>query len=291
MRSNLSKLASLSKRTAKFVTIFMTRFIATFTSTFAATLTVTLTATVILFSAQAHAEILFEGYYKVTQFKKHIGFLVLRHELDAKTKQFKTTSFSKLAKNGFDMTESYQAVSDSNLAPVSLNYLAAGDKTKTKTIEVTVKKGLMTGTATENGKKIKIEQKIDQNVIWSSALYYLLLNNKTGLKTGLNSDFSAITEEGPVVMPGQVSIEPKMVTQGTLQLFKVKTKFAGPEYENLITQKGEVVSANTPATGIETELVKSSDEATEGIKMTSGTLEKIFGDVPAGKINVYQPKK
>ena len=59
----------------------------------------------------AQAEIIFEGYYKVTQFKKHIGFLVLRHELDAKTKLFKTTSFSKLAKNGFDMTESYESVS------------------------------------------------------------------------------------------------------------------------------------------------------------------------------------
>lgn len=245
----------------------------------------------IIASLQARAEVIFEGYYKVTQFKKHIGFLVLRHELDAKTKQFKTTSFSKLSKNGFDMTESYQAISDSNLAPVSLNYLAASDKTHAKTIDVKVKKNVMTGTTVENGKTTKINEKLNKDVIWSSALYYLMLNSKTGLKTDLNLDFSAITEEGPVVMPGKVNVEPKMITQGSLQLLKVKTKFAGPEYENLITQKGEVISASTPATGIETELVKSSDEATEGIKMAAGTFEKIFGDVPAGKANVYQPKK
>jgi len=243
------------------------------------------------FLSYAHAEIIFEGYYKVTQFKKHIGFLVLRHELDAKTKHFKTTSFSKLAKNGFDMTESYQAVSDSTLAPVSLNYLAASDMSKTKTIDVTFKKNMMVGTAVENGKKTKINEKITKDVFLSSALYFLMLNSKTGLKTDSKLDFSAITEEGPVVMPGQVSIEPKMVTQGSLQLLKVKTKFAGPDYENLITQKGEVISASTSATGIETELVKSSDEATEGIKVASGTFEKIFGDIPAGKTNVYQPKK
>lgn len=247
--------------------------------------------TLVLFSFQVRAEIIFEGYYKVTQFKKHIGFLIQRHELDAKTKQFKTTSFSKLAKNGFDMTESYQAVSDEALAPVSLNYLAASDKKNAKTIDVTIKKGMMTGNVVENGKKIKINQKIDKDVIWSSALYYLMLNSKIGLKTDSNRDFLAITEEGPVVMPGKVSIESKMVTQGSLQLLKVKTNFAGPEYENLITPKGEIVSANTPATAIATELVKSSDEATQGIKMTAGTLEKIFGDVPAGKVNVYQPKK
>lgn len=245
----------------------------------------------LVFSLNSHAEIIFEGYYKVTQFKKHIGFLVLRHELDAKTKLFKTTSFSKLSKNGFDMTESYQAVSDPALAPVSLNYIAASEKKNTKTVDVTFKKNMMTGTVVENGKKTKIKEKIDKDVFLSSALYFLMLNSKTGLKTDSKLDFSAITEEGPVVMPGQVAVDPKMVTQGSLQLLKVKTKFAGPEYENLITQKGEVVSASTPATGIETELVKSSDEAMEGIKLASGTFEKIFGDIPSGKINVYQPKK
>ena len=40
----------------------------------------------ILFSVSAKAEILFEGYYKVTQSKKHIGFIIQRNEIDAKTK-------------------------------------------------------------------------------------------------------------------------------------------------------------------------------------------------------------
>ncbi len=245
----------------------------------------------LLLSTSARAEILFDGYYKVTQFKKHIGFLVLRHELDAKTKQFKTTSFTKLAKNGFDMTESYQAVSDSSLAPLSISYLAVSDKKNTKTIEVSFKKSMMTGTAVENGKATKISQKMEKDVFLSSALYYLMLNSKGGLKTDSKFDFKAITEEGPVAMPGTVKVESKMVTQGSLQLLKVQNKFAGSEYENLITTKGEVVSAITPATSIETELVKSSDEALEGIKIASGTLEKIFGEIPAGKTNVYQPKK
>lgn len=237
------------------------------------------------------AEVLFEGYYKVSQFKKHIGFLILKHELDAKTKQFKTTSFTRLAKNGFDMTESYQAVSGSQLEPISLSYLAASDKTATKTIDVTFKKDKMTGTVVENGKTLKINEKIKKNVILSSALYYFMLNRKEGLKTDTNFSFSAITEEGPATHSGTVKIDKKMVTQGSQQLFKVKVKFVGPDYENLISTQGEVISASTSATGIETELVKSTDEALEGIKLAAGTLEKIFGEVPTGKVNIYQPKK
>ena len=243
-----------------------------------------------VFSPLLNAEILFDGYYKVTQFKKHIGFMVLRHEMDAKTKEFKTTSFMRLGKNGFDMTESYQAVSDINLYPTKLNYLAAEGKGTTKTIDVVFKKQKMTGTAVENGKKTKLNEKIPKGTFLSSALYYLMLKSKDGLKTDSKFDFSAITEEGPTIQTGTVAVEKKMVTQGTLQLLKIHNKFAGSEYDNLVTTKGEVVSAITPSTSIETELVKTSTEATEGIKMTAGMLEKIFGEVPAGKVNVYQSK-
>lgn len=248
-----------------------------------------LIAILIAISLNAKAEILFEGYYKVTQFKKHIGFLVLRHEIDDKTNNFKTTSFIKLGKGGFDLSESYQAVSTGDLAPVSINYLAAGDR-KTKTIDVKFKDQKMTGSVVEDGKKIKVNEKIPKGVFLSSALYYLMLKSKDGLKTGTKFDYIAITEEGPVAMKGTVNVDKKMSTQGSLQLLKISNFFAGSEYENLVTTRGEVVSANTPATSIESELVKSKDEALDGVKLAPGTLEKIFGNTPEGKVNVYQSK-
>ncbi len=246
-------------------------------------------ALLFIVSLSAQAEILFEGYYKVTQFKKHIGFLILRHEIDQKTQNFKTTSFIKLGKEGFDMTESYQAVSDRELAPVSINYLAAGDR-KTKTIDVKFKNGKMTGTVVEDGKKFKLQEKISKGVFLSSALYYLMLKSKDGLKTDTKFDYAAITEEGPVVIKGSVAVDKKMLTQGSLQLLKISNNFAGSDYTNLVTTRGEVVSAQTPATSIESELVKNKEEATAGVKLAAGMLEKIFGQVPVGKINVYFTK-
>lgn len=253
------------------------------------TLKFSLSLLVFLTVFSVKAEVLFEGYYKVTQFKKHIGFLVLRHEIDDKTKNFKTTSFIKLGKGGFDLTETYQAVSDSELAPLSLHYLAAGDK-KTKMIDVQFKNQKMTGTVTEDGKKNKINEKAPKGVFLSSALYYLMLKSKDGLKTDSKFDYTAITEEGPVLMSGTVAVDKKMVTQGSNQLLKINNRFAGSDYDNLVTTRGEVVSATTPATSIESELVKNKEDATEGIKLPAGTLEKIFGTTPAGTTNIYQAK-
>ena len=148
----------------------------------------------------------------------------------------------------------------------------------------------MTAITTENGKTAKIEKKIPKGTFLSTTLYYLMLKSKDGLKTDAKYDFSAIAEELAEIKTGSAKVDKKMVTKGSLQLLKVNNKFAGMEYENLITERGEAVSAITAATGVETELVKSSEEAIEGIKVNSAVFEKLFGDIPAGKVNVYHAK-
>jgi hypothetical protein len=243
------------------------------------------TVSLILLSAlTVQAEILFEGYYKVTQFNKHIGFIVQRNESDVKTKGFKTTSFLKLAKNGFDMTESLQASSTADLIPLKYSYIATDGK-KTKTIDATVLKNKLKAIIIEDGKTKKIEKKINKDAFLSSALYYMMLKSKVGLKTNSNFDFYAIAEETVDDTKGSSQIDKKLVTVDKLQLLKVTNKFAGSEYENLLTDHGEVFSSYTPATDIKSELVKNPDEATEGIKIPAGVLEKIFGTAPTGKIN------
>lgn len=243
----------------------------------------------IFFSGILQAEVLFEGYYKVTQFDKHIGFVVQRNEVDTKTKQYKTTSFLKLSKNGFDMTESLQSVSDLNLVPIRYTYLGTNGK-QTKSIDAEIKNGKLTGLMLDNGKKRKLVQKISKDVFLSSALYYMMLNSKTGLKTNTKFKFSAIAEESAEIVKGTASVDKKMITVGKLQLLKTTNNFAGSEYENLLTDRGEVYSATTPSTDIKTILVKESREAVEDIKVPNGVLEKLFGEVPAGKINPLYTK-
>lgn len=233
----------------------------------------------------SYGEILFEGYYKVSQFKKHVGFFILRNEIDSKTKQFKTTSFLRLGKNGFNMTESLTAISTTDFKPISYSYLAT-DGAKSKTIDMTFKGDTMSGLVLENGEKSKISKKLPKGAFLSSSLYYMMLNSKDGLKTGTQFKFTAVAEELANVTEGTSTIEKKMVSRGILQLLKANNSFAGMEYENYITNQGQNISALTPATGIESELMRNSEEAVQGIKISAGTLEKIFGDTPKGKINV-----
>lgn len=231
------------------------------------------------------ADVLFEGYYKVNQFKKHIGFFILRNEIDPKSKEFKTTSFLRLGKNGFNMTESLTAISSTDFKPISYSYLAT-DGGKSKTIDMTFKGDTMSGLVLENGEKAKVSKKLPKGVFLSSSLYYMMLNSKDGLKTGTKFEFNAVAEELGEVLKGTSAVEKKMVSRGALQLLKTNNSFAGSEYENYITNQGQNISALTPATGIETELMKNSEEAIQGVKVSAGTLEKIFGNVPKGDVNI-----
>lgn len=243
----------------------------------------------LVFVSNLRAEVLFEGYYKVTQFDKHIGFVVQRNEINPKTKEFTTTSFMKLSKEGFDMTESLTAVSSGELTPLKYSHISTDGK-KTKTIDATIKKSKLSALIIEDGKTKKIEKKINKDAFLSSALYYMMLKSKTGLQTNTNFDFFAIAEETIDDTKGSAYIDKKLVTVDKLQLLKVTNKFAGSEYENLLTDKGEVYSAFTPATDIKTTLVKNIKEATDGIKIPPGVLVKIFKNEPEGKINCLYTK-
>jgi len=236
------------------------------------------------------AEVLFEGYYKVSQFKKHIGFFIAKYEIDEKSKQFKTTTFLKLGKNGVDLTESLQAISDLDFKPVKYTYMAIDSK-KSKTIDADFKDGSMSGLITENGEKKKLNVKISKDTFLSSSLYYKMLRSKEGLKSGVTFKFSAVAEEQAAEINGGLAqIDAKMVSKGALQLLKVANSFSGSEYENLITTQGQIFSAFTSATGIDVELVKTSAEATEGVKVSANTLEKLFGNLPDGKTNILNSK-
>ena len=51
---------------------------------------------------------------------------------------------------------------------------------------------------------------------------------------------------------------------------------------SVMTQKGEVLSTQSPVQQIETQLVKSPVEATQGFTLDSKSLKILFGKVPSG---------
>ncbi len=249
-----------------------------------------------LSSSIANAAVVFEGYYKVSQFNNHIGFIIIKHELEPKSNNYIIQTYLRLAKKNFDMTETLKTVSDSNMKPVQYSYTAL-DKKRTKTIEGTItndaktKNEIMAIVAIEDGKKLAMSVPYEKGVFFSSALYAMMLRGEKGLKTGMDLEFNAIAEEAAQVHTGTTKIAKTRVTKDTFQLMKAENNFAGSNYEVLLTDKGEIVSTNDSKTGIKTELVRNKEEAIQDIKINTKTLEQIFGSNPEGKTNSLNVKK
>lgn len=249
-----------------------------------------------LSSSFANAAVVFEGYYKVSQFNNHIGFIIIKHELEPKSNNYIIQTYLRLAKKNFDMTETLKTVSDSNMKPVQYSYTAL-DKKKSKTIEGSVttdtktKKEVLAVVAVEDGKKLALSVPYEKGVFFSSALYPMMLRGEKGLKTNMDLEFNAIAEEAAQVHTGTTKIAKSRITKDTFQLMKATNNFAGSSYDVLLTDKGEIVSTNDDKTGIKTELVRNKEEAIQDIKVNNKTLEQIFGSVPEGKNNSLNVKK
>lgn len=249
-----------------------------------------------LISCMAHANVVFEGYYKVSQFNNHIGFIIIKHELEPKTNNYIIQTYLRLAKRNFDMTETLKTVSDANMKPIKYSYTAM-DKKKSKTIDGSLsvdaktKKDVFSVLAAEDGKKLVVNVPYEKGVFFSSALYPMMLRGEKGLKTGLELEFNALAEESAQVHLGTTKIAKTRVTKDTFQLLKAENNFAGSSYEVLLTDKGEIISTNDSKTGIKTELVRNKEEALQDIKVNNKTIEQIFGSLPEGKANSLNVKK
>ena len=92
-----------------------------------------LTIAVCLISAAAHADLIFEGYYKIIKEDIHIGYTILRFEFDSAKQEMIATSFIKTAPEFTDLTESYVARSNTGYQPLSIQFTSV-DSSKRKTL-------------------------------------------------------------------------------------------------------------------------------------------------------------
>lgn len=244
------------------------------------------TIVVLFFSFQARSEVLFEGYYKVLADKVHAGFLVQRYEFDAKTKRFTTAYFIKTGALAGNLQESLKAVSNEKFQPISYQYTSHTDG-KIKLIDVTFVKNVMTGTASNGAKSIKLKQPVAKGVFLSSFLGYLMLQN--GYKVGKKFTYSAIAEEDAEIANGESYLKSEEKI-GDTQVFRILNKFKGTDFISLVTSKGEILATESPAQKISTELVAKPELATVGQLVPNKTLITLFGKIPEGKDNPVAKK-
>lgn len=237
-----------------------------------------------ILSQAAHADLLFEGYSKVVSGGVPVGYSILRYEFDSKKKQFIGTSFLKTGALGSDITESLKTVCDQDFNPIQYEYTSIVGK-KTKTIDAKFEKGKMIAAVTDDGKKSSIRLDIPKGTFLSSFLAYLMLKSKTGLRLKEKYVYSAIAEEDGAISKGEAFVSAEETHMG-FRAFKVLNKFKDIKFISYITERGEMLSTSSPASGVGTELMAKPGDAVGQFGTSSTILRNLFGDVPKGTDNI-----
>lgn len=229
------------------------------------------------------ADVLFEGYSKITSGGVHVGYVVTRYEFDAKSKQFRGIYFLKTGALGSDVTESVKSAADQDLNPISYEYTSIVGKT-VKTIDAKFRKGRMTAVVSEGGKDKTIQRDLPKGAFLSNFLVYLMLKSKTGLQSDSKYEYSAVAEEDAEVLKGEALVG-KEEKYNNFRAFKILNRFKDMKFISYVTDRGEVLGTSSPSNGIATELMARPGDAVGTFGTNATILKKLFGDVPLGTNN------
>lgn len=239
----------------------------------------------ILSATTAHAQALFEGYYKVTSAGAHVGYSIVRYQFDTKKKQFTAQTFLRTGKVGGDITEATSAVADESLNPISYQYISTVGKSS-KMIEAKFKKNHMSGTITEDGKKKTFQRDLPKGVFLSAFTIYTVLKSKTGIQVGPRFEYSAVSEEDADVVKADLLIQKEDQFDG-VKTYRILNRFKDQKFENQVTDRGEILSTIIPASALSSVLVAKPQDAVGDFGLNATAIKGIFGDVPVGTNNVF----
>jgi hypothetical protein len=231
----------------------------------------------------ARAEVLFEGFYKVQQSGKPVGFYISRYEFDAKKKQFLAKTFLRIESGAMETTESIQSAANENFFPVSYAYTAIGGGVS-RTVDARVDKEKLISTITQNKKTEKVIKDLPKNTLLSGFLIYAILRSPQGLKANIKFDYDAVAEELGDVKRGTVALKDFENFQGQKAL-KIENTFLDTKSHNLVSEKGEVFSTQSIAQRISIELVSTPQAAFGDFKIPQQIIKNLFGDMPLGNKN------
>lgn len=236
-----------------------------------------------VYTSPTQAQVLFEGYSKITLGSQFIGFTIQKYEYDVQKKNFISTSLIKYNEVGGGITESLKAYANEALEPISYSYNLL-EPTGSKTIDANFAKGVLTVKTTEKGKTTKKELKLPKGSFFSSFLAYVILKNPQGLKTSSKYEYQAVAEEDGELYKGSATVQSEETYKG-LRVYKILNDYKGAQFVSLTTDKGEMISTTAPQKSLSLELMAEPSQAMGGLSVGADNLKLLFGNIPEGKIN------
>lgn len=240
----------------------------------------------------AHAEIMFEGYYKVMRGTSRVGFFIQRYEFDLKKKHFTSTYFIQMNSTEADPTvnpktisESLKAIADDKFQPLSYQYTVTNPE-MIKTIDAKFEGVIMKAFISQKNPKSPTQapaqtftKKVPKGTFLSTFLGYLMLQKQYAV--GKKFNYPAVAEEDAESYDGEAFIKDEQ-TFLNKKVFRILNTFKSIQFTSFVTNKGEVLGTQSPVQNISTELVPKANDATQGFVLPANTLKLLFGKVPVG---------
>lgn len=232
----------------------------------------------------AHAEILFEGFYRVEKNGKHHGYGVQRVSVDKSGKKTVITYMRAKAGDGEASISVKSVAKSGSLTPIetSHSYTEAG-----KTQRIIGKFAGGKGVVNFHSQKSRKPQSVEK-LKWisfpSAFLFYVADWPK--MKTRIPYRYDAFTEEAGENRLGYVTVLGTQ-TAGANSFMHVLNDDSGAPVENFLSAKGEPLGSRSTATGIVAYWVPTKELAAHDMAFPTGEMTSLFGDLPQGKKNPW----
>jgi hypothetical protein len=244
-----------------------------------------------IFSLTANAKLMFEGYLRIENHGKHIGYVIQKDEVDDKTKVRTVTYLVWKNINGAVSQDALQVVAKPAPPPALYsgikytNWMWTGDEGSIATGEfgakelTVVRKVLGSGEVIEKGK-----MPIPPDSIFSSMVTTTLAESDPAkYTTGRKASYVALSEEDAKFDTLDIQVE-ETKTIGDQKIAHVLSEMLNDKLESFTFMDGQVLGTRDDYNDQIVFLVNRREDAF-GDFGPAETIKRIFGDVPRGLRN------
>lgn len=234
------------------------------------------------------SQVFFEGYMKLTEFGKHVGFSVTRAE--QQKDRFRISYLLQFQNQSNFVIEAYVTLSDLSGKPLEIRYLSETNQQKKGYKAKYLKDDLWEYEPLEPGPKKILKKKLSAQGIskptelfFSSSLNWILTRLPLFQQNHVTFEYQAIEEESFEPVQAKLQILDWENYQG-LRVKRILNYWKGVKFVALITAEGVPVFVEAPTLGLQSVLT-SKAVATKGFPLMSSVFEPIFGSIPTGSVH------
>lgn len=240
---------------------------------------------VLLLSATAQAEILFEAFYRIEKGGRHTGYLIQRLATGKGEERVLSTYIRSRDGDSEFYTTSRSVAKAGNAEPVETAHTTGGSGAIPYTILSKFKNGKATINYHSNNSRKPSLTETAQIAPYPSAFMYFVADFPK-FQPGKKYAYSAFFESQGETQIGQLSVLGAKPGAGH-RVLQILNDDSGQPVEGFVADNGEPLGSRSTATNTVVFWVATKEEAVADMTYPTGEMTKLFGDLPQGRKNIW----